>query len=325
MPDVFLTGGSGFVGGAVLRRFVAEGRSVRALARSDRAADVVAAHGAEPVRGDLLDGAALAAGIAGCDVVVHVGGLNENCLADTRPLYRINVDGTREVLRAAAHAGAGRVVVTSSAAAIGERRGTVATEATEHRGSFMTHYERSKYLGEQAALAEGERLGLEVVVVNPSSVQGPGRTGGTAKILLAFLRGKLRYAVDTTLSLVSIGDTAEAHVLAADRGVPGQRYIVSGATLTLREALDLLGEVTGEERRVRFLPGWPVMAAATVVGGAFRLVRKQAPVCREIVRIMLHGPAYDGSKITRELGLVYTPLREWVGETVAWYRVEGLI
>ncbi|HSG78884.1 MAG TPA: NAD-dependent epimerase/dehydratase family protein [Acidimicrobiia bacterium] len=325
MPDVFLTGGSGFVGGAVLRRFVAEGRSVRALARSDRAAEAVAAHGAEPARGDLHDGEALTAGIEGCDVVVHVGGLNENCLADTRPLYRANVDGTRAVVEAAGRVGARRVVVTSSAAAIGEPTGTVATEATEHRGTFMTHYERSKYLGERVALAEGERLGLEVVVVNPSSVQGPGRTGGTAKILLAFLRGKLRYAVDTRLSLVSIGDTAEAHVLAADHGVPGERYIVSGATLTLREALALLGEVTGEDHGVRFLPGRPVMAAATIVGGAFRMVRRQAPVCREIVRIMLHGPAYDGSKITRELGLSYTPLREWVGETVAWYRTEGLV
>ncbi|MDX1690313.1 MAG: NAD-dependent epimerase/dehydratase family protein [Acidimicrobiia bacterium] len=324
MPDVFLTGGSGFVGGAVLRRFVEAGHDVRALARSDTAAAAVARLGAEPWRGDLADGGALESGMAGCDLVVHVGGLNENCLPDPSPLYRVNVGGTRLVVATAARVGAGRVVVTSSAAAVGEPKGSVATEETIHRGHFLTHYERSKFQAERVAFAEGRRLGIDVVCVNPSSVQGPGRTGGTAKILLGFLRGTLRVAVDTTLSMVSIDDAAEAHLLAARSGEPGERYLVSGATLTVREALDVLTRVTGQERRVRFVPGWPVLAAATVVGGAARLFGKHPPVCREIVRILLHGPAYDGSKITRELGLAYTPLEEWLAETVAWYRAEGL-
>ena len=325
MPDIFLTGGSGFVGGAVLSRFVADGREVRALARSDAAEVAVAEAGATAWRGDLGDEATLEAGMRGCELVVHVGGLNENCLPDPAPLYRVNVGGTGAVVRAASRAGVRRVLVTSSAAAIGEPKGTVATEDTVHRGSYLTHYERSKHQAEQVAFAEGSRLGIEVVAVNPASVQGPGRTGGTAKILLGFLTGKLRFAVDTTLSLVSVGDTVEAHVLAATRGVPGERYLVSGATLTVRDALAALADLTGEDRTVRFVPAWPARAGAAVVGGAFKILGKQAPVCREIMGILLHGPAYDGSRITRELGLVYTPVADWMAETIDWYRAEGLI
>jgi dihydroflavonol-4-reductase len=325
VPDVFLTGGSGFVGGALLRGLVARGREVRALARSPEAEAAVRSAGAEAVAGDLGDAAALRRGMAGCRVAFHAAGVNALCLPDLSEMYRANVDGPVEVVRAAAAAGVRRVVHTSSAVAIGEPAGTTATEQTPHRGSYLSQYERSKHLGEQAVLAEGKRLGVEVVCLNPASVQGPRRTAGTARLLIGYLSGRLRWAVDATLSLVFVDDCTAAHLVAEARGRPGERYLVSGATLTVREALEVLGSVVGEERRIRFLPAWAATTGATVVGGLWGLAGRPAPVCREMARVARHGAAYDGSRATRELGLAYTPLTDWLRATVGWYREQGLV
>ena len=324
MPDVFLTGGSGFVGGALLRGLAADGREVRALARSSAGEERVRALGGRPVPGDLWDASALRRGMAGCRVVFHAAGVNAMCLPDPSAMYRANVDGPVEVVRAAAACGIRRVVHTSSAVTAGEAAGTMATEQTPHRGSYLSHYERSKHLGEQAVLAEGNRLGVEVVCVNPASVQGPGRTGGTARILIGYLNGRLRWAVNATLSLVFVDDCTRGHLLAELRGRPGERYLLSGATLTVREALEVLGSVVGHERTVRFLPRWATSAGATVAGGAWRLAGRPAPVCREMARVMRHGAAYDGSRATRDLGLAYTPLEDWLRATVEWYREQRL-
>jgi dihydroflavonol-4-reductase len=325
VPDVFLTGGTGFVGGALLRRLVSEGRAVRALARTPAGQELVRSLGAEAVAGELGDGAALRRGMAGCRVVFHVAGVNAMCLADPAPMYRANVDGAAGLVQAAAAAGVRRVVHTSSAVTLGEAAGMVAAEATVHRGFYLSHYERSKHLGEQAVLAEGKRTGVGVVCVNPSSVQGPGRTGGTARLLIGYLSGRLRWTVDATFSLVFVDDCTRAHLLAERRGVPGERYLVSGATLTVREAVALLGRVAGVERKVRYLPAWTASAGAAVAGGAWHLFGRQAPLCREMVRVLRHGAAYDGSRATRDLGLDYTSLEDWLRATVAWYRAEGLV
>ena len=132
-------------------------------------------------------------------------------------------------------------------------------------------------------------------------------------------------AVDTAVSLVFVDDCTEAHLLAAEHGTPGERYLVSGTTLSVREALDALGRVTGRRRRVVFLPRTVVSAAAPLVGAGSRLLRKHPPLCREAARVIRHGARYDGSRISRDLGLAYTPIEEWLGRTVAWYREQGLV
>jgi len=325
VPDVFLTGGSGFVGGALCARLVADGREVTALARSDESAAKLEAMGARVVRGDVLDEASLREAIKGCGVVFNVAGTVGMCLPDPAPMYRVNVDGSVNVVRAAAAAGVRRVVHTSSAATIGEPTGVVATEDTPHRGYYLCHYERSKREAEQAVLAEGERLGVEVVSVNPASVQGPGRTGGTARLFIGFLSGRLRWAFDATVSLVFVDDCIEAHVRAEQRGEPGRRYLVSGVRCSIGELAEVLAEVAGVERKVRYLPPWVARAGAATVGGFFRLLRRRAPFCSENVRLVMHGPAYDGSRAARELGFDYTPLASWLRHTVEWYRAEGLV
>ena len=325
MSRVFVTGGSGVVGKALVERLVSRGDEVVALARSPEAEATLSALGARPVRGDLFDEDSLVRGMEGSTVVFHVAGVNKLCVADPGPMLRANIDGPPVAIRAAARAGVPRVVHTSSAATIGEATGTVGSEKSAHRGSYLSDYERSKTEGERAAFSAGQEAGVEVVSVNPSSVQGPGRVGGTGRFLLAFLDDRLKVFVQTNISLVDIADCAEGHVLAAERGVPGERYLLNGMALTITEALSLAAEVAGVERKPRLLPRPVATGAAFAVEGAFKLMRKHPPICREMVRTLLHGHRYDGSKATRELGLEYTDPRETLRRTVEWARAEGLI
>src|SRR4029079_8473872 len=180
MARAFLTGGSGFLGGALLTAPLEQGEGT-ALARSDAAAAPLEAKGAQVARGDTLDEAALEAGMRGCDIVYHVAGMNTMCPEDPVEMIHVNVRGAEDALRAHARAGITRLVLTSSAASLGEEHGTIGNEDSPHRGSYMSVYERSKHEGEVAALAAGQRDGVEVVSVNPSSVQGPRPPRGTRR------------------------------------------------------------------------------------------------------------------------------------------------
>jgi dihydroflavonol-4-reductase len=322
---VFVTGGSGFVGGALLSRLVERGDEVVALARSDAAERAVTGRGARAVRGDVLDEDTLAANMDGCALLFHVAGINTMCPTDPAALFHVNVRGAEAAVRAAARVGVPRVVLTSSAASLGEAAGTVGREDSPHRGSFLSVYERSKHEGEIAAFAAARRAGVDLVSINPSSVQGPGRAGGTGRIMIAYLNGRLRAFVDTTISLVDIADCVEGHVLGSERGRPGERYVLNGATFSSREALEIVSGLSGVHHHVRLLPPPVARAAGTLVEGAFRMRGKAPPVCREMVRTLLHGHRYDGSRAARELGLRYTPVEETFRRTIEWAATEGLV
>ena len=261
----------------------------------------------------------------GCEVVYHAAGLNVFCLRDPSLLFEVNLQGSRNVVRAAAEAGVRRVVYTSSAAALGEAHGTVGSETSPHRGSFLSSYERSKFEAERAVLTTARETETEVVCVNPASVQGPGRATGSTRLLLDYLNGRLKAIVDSTISLVDIADCTEGHLLAEVRGQPGERYVLSGATVTVREGIQLLARLTGINARVRALPPPAATAAAVAVEAVARLRGKTPKVCRDLVRTALHGHAYDGSRAARELGLSYTPLEETIRRTLEWFRAEGLV
>ena len=278
--------------------------------------------GVEAVTGDVLNYSTLVRAFAGADLVFHVAGVNKMCVPDATEMYRVNVDGTRNVLKAAEEAGVRRIVYTSSAATIGEEPGAIGNEETVRRGTFVSHYERSKYEAERVALSDGA---TEVVVVNPSSVQGPGRATGTGKILLDLIGGRLSTVIDTRISIVDIDDCARGHILASTMGQPRQRYILNSFSMTIQEAVGVLEKVVGHPLRVRYLPASIALAGGTVIGAAYRLVRRQAPVCREMVRTLIHGHVYDGSRAARELGLIYTPAPETLGRLIAWARSAGLL
>ena len=316
-----VTGGTGVVGQAVVRHLVSAGYQVRALSRSLGSGDFLSGLGAEPVSGQLDDRDSLSRLVSEADQVFHVAGLNLLCPADPGELWRANVAGTRAVMEASREAGVARMVHTSSAVTIGEIAGSVGTETSPHRGHFLSHYERTKYEAERMLLAD--RGDLDVVVVNPSSVQGPGRSTGTGRILLEAIRGRSRFSVDTTFSLVDIDDCARGHLLAAERGVAGERYLLSGATLSTREMIGLLDRLLGRSTKTRYLPKGVFSALGGVVGAGFAIAGRNAPLCAESARVILHGHRHDGSRSTRELGLDYTPIDETLRRTVEWFRSVG--
>jgi dihydroflavonol-4-reductase len=323
--SVLVTGGTGFLGRALAERLLRHGDQVKALARSDASASALAAMGAEPVRGDVLDGDSLVAAMRGCELVYHAAGANAFCLRNPSPMFEVNVRGSKNVVHAAARAGTRRLVYTSSAATLGEASGTIGSEESPHRGWFLSDYERSKFEGEQTVLAAARETGLDVVSVNPASVQGPGRATGSAKLLLDYVNGRIKAVVDSRLSLVDIADCTEGHLLAGARGAPGERYVLSGVTLSVREGLALVASVVGVDRPVRTLPPFITMAVATAAEAQGRIRRRRPSICRELARTLIHGHAYDGSKATRELGLRYTPVEETLRRTVDWWREQQLV
>jgi dihydroflavonol-4-reductase len=321
----FVTGASGFIGGAVATRLHERGEEVVGLARSDASAAKIGALGVKVARGDVLDEESLVRGMAGCELVYHCAGLNSHCPPDPDLLMEVNARSPEIVVEAAGRAGVRRVVYTSSGASVGEEHGTVGHEGSVHRGSYLSVYDRSKHLGEQAAFAAAHRTGVEVVAICPSSVQGPGRASGNGKLILDYVNGKLPAFVDTYVSVVDIADCTEAHILAAERGRPGARYVLNGATITSAEALDLIAEVSGVRHRVRIVPPPVARSAAAVLEAAYKLRGRVPSLCRARIRTWLHGHRYDGSLATRELGLVYTPVEETFRRTIEWAVEEGLI
>jgi dihydroflavonol-4-reductase len=322
---VFVTGGTGVIGSALVGRLLERGDAVVGLARSDAAAAALETRGVTVARGEGYDVDALANGMEGCAYAYNVAGVNALCVEDPRPMERMNVEGAAAAVRAAARAGVTRLVHTSSAATIGEPPGTVGTEQTVHRGWYLSTYERTKTEGERAAVAAAREVGQDLVLVNPSSVQGPGRAGGTGRFLLAFLDGRLKVFVPTVISLVDIDDCVTGHLLACERGAAGERYLLNGMTLPIEQALALAAEVAGVQARPRLVPRRVATVAAGLVERGFRLARRRPPVCREMVRTLLHGHRYDGSRAERDLGLRYTESRETIRKTVVWARGEGLI
>lgn len=305
---VAVTGGTGIVGTAVIRHLVGAGHQVRALVRSDHSVGKLAGTGVEPVLGDLLDAESLERLFAGCDRVFNIAGVNELSPKDTDLMWRVNVEGVRLVMEACRRAGVGRLVHTSSAVTIGETAGSVGDESTAHRGYSLSHYERTKAEGERLLFAE--RGDLDVVSVNPSSVQGPGRSTGTGHLLLLAARGRARVLVDTVFSMVDIDDCARGHLLAAEEGRSDERYILSGSILSVREVIALIDRIMDRKSRPFYLRPDPVRS---LLGR------------NEKVRVALHGHRYDGSKATRDLGLVYTPAEETLTKTLEWFRSEGLL
>lgn len=318
-----ITGATGVVGTAVLRHLSEQGGDLRALVRSDRGAAHVAGWGAKPVMGDITDPGSLTEATKGVDLLYHIAGLNLMCPRRPERLEQVNVAGAVNVVRAARRSGVRRLVFTSSAAVLGERRGEIGNEDSTHRGSYLSHYDRSKHRGERAVAAEAGDM--ELVIVNPSSVQGPGRKSGTGKLILDLVNGKLPVMVDTWVSIVDIDDCARGHLLAAERGEPGRRYVLNSFTLRIRRAVEILEAQLGRPLRVRYLPRPVAYAAGATIEGIWRLRRRRPPFCREIVRTISHGHRYDGSRAVRELGMSYIGPEDFLERLVEWYRQEGLI
>jgi dihydroflavonol-4-reductase len=257
--------------------------------------------------------------------VFHVAGVNQMCVADPTEMFHVNVEGTRAVVAAAAAAGVRRIVFTSSAAVLGRPDGGVADEASPHDGTFLSAYARSKYEAEQAFFSATAEAGIEGVAVNPSSVQGPGRATGSARLLLYGLRHRFPVVIPAAVSIVDIADSSLGHLLAWRKGVAGERYVLSGSTIDIADAVRLLGEIAGNRRTPIVLPRWLVAAVGRPAVAIASRVSDSGFLCRETLDTLVAGSRYDGSKATRSLGLEYTPLAATLERTVRWLHDFGFV
>ncbi len=321
---ILVTGGAGYIGGKLVQSLLASGERVRVLdLRVDRAADLGRA-GAELMSGDVLDREVVKAALDGCDRLFHVAALFEMWQPDKRAYHEINVDGTTNVLETALEMGLQRVVYTSSAVTIGERRDQVGDEESAHRGYFLSDYERSKYLAEQVALEMCER-GLRLVAVNPTSVYGPVQTGHMTSALVRFLNGRLPVVTDSRLNFVYIDDVVDGDLVAMERGRVGERYILGGENMSLVGFLSLAAEIAGVRCKPRQVPGWLLTMTAEVLGAGSAITRRRPWVSPDEARTALHSFVFDNRKAREELGLEFTPLKQGLERTVSWLRMERFL
>ena len=322
-----VTGGTGFVGANVVRALLRRGTEVRALVRSGSDVRPLVDLDIELVQGDLRDRQSLEAALKGCSTVYHVAAVYSLWASHRQEIYASNVTGTVNLLEAARAAGVQKIVYTSSVSTIGlPEDGSPGTEEVRLRPEEMvSDYKRSKYLAEQEVLRYGRR-GLPVVIVNPSFPVGPWDIKPTpsGQLIVNFLRGKIPAYAETGLNVVDVEDVAIGHLLAAEKGRLGERYILGHANLTLLEFFRLLEQVSGVKAPRLRIPYAVAYLSACVSELIARTITHKPPfVTLAGVRLSRKRMFYDSSKAVRELGWPQTPVIEACRKAVRWFREHG--
>ncbi len=322
MKPTLVTGASGFLGWHIARLLGERGQKVRALVRpSSKLRELEV----EAVRGDLRDASSLDRAVEGCGLVFHVAADYRLWARDPEELYRANVEGTRSLLEAARRAGVERVVYTSTVGCIGIPKDGLGDETVPVTIQEMAGaYKRSKFLAERVAF-EFAASGFPVVVVNPTAPVGDHdvKPTPTGKIVLDFMKGAMPAYIDTGLNLVDARDTAVAHLLAAERGRPGERYIVGAENLTLAQILEKLARLTGIAAPRVKLPYAVAYAAGVVTTGWARVTGKPPLAPLDAVRMARKKVFVSHAKAARELGFSPGPVDLALGRAVEWFRANG--
>ena len=330
----FVTGATGFVGANLVHELGARGHAVRALVRPDSDLRGLRDATFEAVKASLLDRSGLAAAMSGCDWCFHVAASYHLWLRDYAPLYAANVDGTRAVLAAAGDAGCRRVVYTSTVGVLrppapGAPSPVPVDETALATVEEMTNpYKRSKWLAEEAA-RELAAKGLPVVIVNPTAPVGPRdvKPTPTGQVVVDFLRRAMPAFLDTGLNWVHVRDVAVGHILAAERGRVGERYILghAGGNWTLKQAFAELAAVSGVRAPRRQVPYWLALGAAHVDECLSRFTGRPPKAPLAGVRMARYKMFFTPAKAVRELGLPQTPPRQALADAVAWFRENGYV
>ncbi len=323
-----VTGASGFVGAAVARALLQRGWQVRCLVRSSSSRRNLQDLAVEAACGELSEPSSLDAALAGCAALFHLAADYRLGAPDPQRLYQTNVEGTRSILEAARRAGTEHIVYTSSVATVGlPADGSPGTEQTPVALSDMIgHYKRSKFLAEQL-VCDWARAHGRAVIVNPSTPMGPGdvKPTPTGQILVDAARGRTPAYVDTGLNVVHVDDVASGHLLALERGRPGERYILGGEDLSLRDILTAVAGLVGRKPpRIRLPHAMvlPIAYAAQVYTG---LTGRATRVTVEGVRMARKRMFFSSAKAERELGYRWRPAREALGDAVRWFEANGYL
>ena len=316
---VLVTGASGFLGRQLVGALLARGDRVRVLVRPTSSLGDLGSR-VEVVYGDVLDPSSLDVAVSGVDLLFHTAGMVSTVAREHARMFAVNVEGTRNVLWAAQAAGVGRVVYTSSSYAVGHTQDGRSLDEHAAWTDPGVAYAQSKRQAEVVALELG-RAGLPLIVVNPSFILGPGGgEGSSGRIVRRFLDGKLRFYVEGGFSPVDVADVVEGHLLAADRGQVGERYVLSGQNVSYTEFFCLLGEVAGRPMPRR-VPGWLALGATSLLEhGVARVTGKPPLADLDEVRMGLLFRYFDNTRARNELGFSPRPLRETLERTVTWMR-----
>lgn len=323
-----VTGGTGFVGRAVVEALLAQGREVRVLARRPQH-PALSGLAVEVVKGDLTTPDSLRQALQGCSRLFHVAADYRLWVPDPATMYETNVAGTRSLLQAALEAGLERVVYTSTVGALGNPGdGTPGTEDTPVTLADMVgHYKRSKFLAEQVALEYASRS-LPVVIVNPSTPVGPwdSRPTPTGQMIVDFLNGKVPAFLDSGLNLIHVRDVAAGHLLAEERGRVGEKYILGHVNLTLAEIFARLANLSGRPAPRWRLPYYPILALAYVNESWSTWITRRPPrIPLTAVKMARKFMYFDAQKAIRELGLPQTPVDQALAEAIDWFRGHGYV
>jgi dihydroflavonol-4-reductase len=325
----FVTGASGFVGANLVHELVARGHEVRALVRPG--ADVRGLEGAsyERISGDLSDRTQLKAAMKGCEWCFHLAASYHLWLRDYRPMYATNVEGTANVLQAAADAGCQRIVYTSTVGCVGLNGTTPADETSlASEAQMLNDYKRSKWKAEQVALGLAQK-GLPIIIVNPSAPFGPrdSKPTPTGKFVLDYLNGALPAYLETGLNLVHVRDVAVGHILAAEKGKIGERYILGNmeGNWTMWEVLNVLEEITGLPAPKFRVPYWIAYGAARVENVISKCTGEPPRAPLGGVRMARNKMFFSPAKAIRELGLPQTPPRQALLDATNWFRENGFV
>ena len=323
----FVTGATGFVGSHVARALAAQGADLRLLVRSGSDLRNIRELQAEQVTGDLRDAASLKKAVAGCDVVFHVAADYRLWVRDPDQMYRSNVEGTKAILEAARESKVRRVVYTSSVATMGfQSNGHLATEESPvSLANMIGPYKRSKFMAEEIAIAAG-KSGMDVVVVNPTTPVGERdiKPTPTGRIVVDFLKKKFPAYVDTGLNLVDVAECARGHVAALEQGRSGERYILGGENLTLKQILDKLAAITGlpsPKIKVPYVVALATGVVDQVVTGYIRNREPRATI--DAVRMGRKKMFVSSGKAERDLGWKTVPVDDALRRAVEWFQTNG--
>ncbi len=317
-----VTGGSGFVGAAVVRALLATGAQVRVLLREHSNRRNLEGLEVEPALGDLADIAALERALEGCEALFHVAADYRLWTPDPQSLYRSNVEGTRNIVGAARRSAVKRIVYTSSVATIGLRSDGRPSNETDSASldEMIGHYKRSKFLAEQW-VCEAARGGMPIVIVNPSTPVGPGdvKPTPTGRLVLDAATGRMPAYVDTGLNIVHVDDVAAGHLLAYEHGRVGERYILGGTDLSLQRILSMIAVASGRRAPWLRLPRALLLPLAYAAEAVARLRGRETRITVDGVRMARHRMYFSSAKAVRELGYRWRPAQQAIDDAVRWF------
>lgn len=322
-----VTGAAGFLGSHVTRQLVARGEEVRVLMRTSSTNRAIADLPLEYVTGDLRDAESLDRAMKGVKRVFHVAADYRLWAKRSQDIYDSNVGGTKNLLEAAKRADVEQLIYTSTVATLAVDRAEMPNERTDARLEEMVgHYKRSKWLAEQEAL-NAAKSGLPVIVAMPTTPVGPWdwKPTPTGKIILDFLNGKMPGYVETGLNFVGVEECAAGHLLAAEKGRIGERYLLGGENLTLKGMLDILAKVTGLPGVNLKIPHGLALGVAYIESGFSRMIGREPQIPVEGVKIARHMMFVDASRAQRELGFQPGPVAAALERAVRWYEANGYV